>query len=71
MNCACQRCWRDRWRWLGNMGLAPSASEGKTWRYAHWLEHALDDTRKWFARGERLVFVNAWNEYAWTSNVLY
>lgn len=33
-------------------------------RYRRWLEHAIDWSVKHRAQGERIVFVNAWNEWA-------
>jgi hypothetical protein len=32
-------------------------------RYGVWLEAALKDTRTRFGEGERLIFINAWNEW--------
>lgn len=32
--------------------------------YGHWLEHAIVETHREQPAGERLVFINAWNEWA-------
>ncbi|MBV5301597.1 MAG: glycoside hydrolase family 99-like domain-containing protein, partial [Methylococcales bacterium] len=46
---------------LGRKGYAFIKSNPS--RYSMWLACALKETRAQFAEGERLVFINAWNEW--------